>query len=1224
MTAPEDAARDPARLAALDEYGILDTPAEQGFDDIVLLASRICGTPVALVSLAAGDRQWFKARIGFDPCQTPLDQSVCVHALVRPSLLVIPDLAEDPRTRDNPLVTGEPRLRFYAGARLETPEGVALGTLCVIDGMPRPEGLTPEQADSLQALARQVMAQMELRRSAAVRDDALRRVRETETRHRQILDSAIDYAMVTMDLDARVTGWSAGAVAILGWSEAEMCGRPAHVFFTEEDVAAGIPEQEMKSAREKGGGTDERWHLRKDGSRIYASGEMMPLQAEDGGLVGYLKILRDRTGQHLAGKALEESEARLRQAQAAGGVGLFTVDMADNVLTPTPELCRLYGLPERASYPATALEGLVVPEDAHLVSTAETRRLGGPPRDVEYRIRRPDTGELRWIARKGEIERDPSGRPVRFSGVARDVTEQRTARDALAVSEERYRTLFDSIDEGFCVIRFLDGPRGPLSDYVHVEANPAFAHHLGIADAVGRTLREIIPDEGADGWLGIYGKVLHSGEPVRFQRQFAPNGRHLEVAAHRVEPAGRREVAVLFTDITARKEAEAALRASEAVARENVQRVQLALAAGAIIGTWFWDLPNDRFTVDEAFACAFGLDPALGRDGIPLARIVATVHPDDQAGLAEAIAEAIARGGPYAHQYRVRRADGNYYWLEANGRVEHAADGTPLSFPGVLLDVDARRAVEAERDRVAADLRALNETLAHQVAERTQERDRIWHVSRDMLGVADAAGVWISINPAWHRILGWDYHDIVGKTSEWLEHPEDRERTRTEVARLATGGLTLAFENRFRARDGGYRTLSWTAVPVDGLLYCVSRDVTEEKERAATLLQAEEALRQSQKLEAVGQLTGGVAHDFNNLLTVIKSSTDLLKRPDLPEERRDRYIGAISDTVDRAAKLTGQLLAFARRQALRPEVFDVGRSVRAIGEMVGTLTGARIAVSIQVGEETCHINADPSQFDTALVNMAVNARDAMDGEGRLDITVEAVGVVPAMRSHPALVGDYVRIALSDTGSGIPAEQIDRIFEPFFTTKGVGQGTGLGLSQVFGFAKQSGGEVKVESEVGRGTTFALYLPRAEGIADRTDEPASVEAVLDGRGTCVLVVEDNRDVGTFSTQTLEELGYGTHWVANADEALATLAEKPGTYDVVFSDVVMPGMNGVDLGREVRRLYPGLPVVLTSGYSHVLAQESDHGFELLQKPYSVEALGRILHRAASKPRSRKNAAE
>ena len=212
-------------------------------------------------------------------------------------------------------------------------------------------------------------------------------------------------------------------------------------------------------------------------------------------------------------------------------------------------------------------------------------------------------------------------------------------------------------------------------------------------------------------------------------------------------------------------------------------------------------------------------------------------------------------------------------------------------------------------------------------------------------------------------------------------------------------------------------------------------------------------MRQSQKLEAVGQLTGGVAHDFNNLLTVIKSSTDLLKRPNLSEDRRARYIGAISDTVDRAAKLTGQLLAFARRQALRPEVFDAGRSVRAIGEMVGTLTGARIEVAIRVGDAPCHIRADPSQFDTALVNMAVNARDAMGGEGRLTIAVDAVDFVPAMRAHPALTGDYVRIALTDTGSGIPPDQVERIFEPFFTTKGVGQGTGLGLSQVIGFVKQ---------------------------------------------------------------------------------------------------------------------------------------------------------------------------
>jgi CheY-like chemotaxis protein len=360
-----------------------------------------------------------------------------------------------------------------------------------------------------------------------------------------------------------------------------------------------------------------------------------------------------------------------------------------------------------------------------------------------------------------------------------------------------------------------------------------------------------------------------------------------------------------------------------------------------------------------------------------------------------------------------------------------------------------------------------------------------------------------------------------------------------------------------------------------------------------------------------------VAHDFNNLLTVIKSSTDLLKRPNLAEERRVRYVSAISDTVDRAAKLTGQLLAFARRQALRPEIFDATRSVAAIGEMIGTLTGSRVEIEMHVPEEPCYINADASQFDTALVNMAVNARDAMNGEGRLIITVAVVQELPRLRAHPARTRTYVAVSLTDTGLGIAPEACDRIFEPFFTTKGVGHGTGLGLSQVFGFAKQSGGEIMVQSEVGKGATFTLYLPRADGAALPEEPPVQPEDAMDGDGTCVLVVEDNRDVGTFSTQTLQELGYSTRWVGNAEEALAQLAENPQAYDVVFSDVVMPGMNGVELGREIRRLHPGLPVVLTSGYSHVLAREGTHGFELLQKPYSVEALSRALRNATTRRR-------
>ncbi|MDP8916482.1 MAG: ATP-binding protein, partial [Pseudomonadota bacterium] len=383
------------------------------------------------------------------------------------------------------------------------------------------------------------------------------------------------------------------------------------------------------------------------------------------------------------------------------------------------------------------------------------------------------------------------------------------------------------------------------------------------------------------------------------------------------------------------------------------------------------------------------------------------------------------------------------------------------------------------------------------------------------------------------------------------------------------------------------------------------------EERTAELEQAHEALRQAQKMEAIGQLTGGIAHDFNNLLTVIRGSADLLRRRDISEEKRSRYVEAISDTADRAARLIGQLLAFARRQALKPQVFDTAKRIHDIAEMLRAVLGSRVQLEIDATCHDCCVEADLAQFETALVNMAVNARDAMDGEGRLTIGVR---LSPAPQQlGPSAAAEFVSVSVADRGHGIRAEQLERIFEPFFTTKEVGRGTGLGLSQVYGFAKQSGGEIEVHSEVGKGTTFTLYLPRAE--AGRATESAvrAPAASVRGRGR-VLVVEDNEQVGVFSEQALADLGFETMLVSNAADALTALAREPHGFDIVFSDVVMPGISGVELGGEVRARWPQLPVVLTSGYSHVLAEESGHGFPLLRKPYSVESLARTLREALS----------
>jgi PAS domain S-box-containing protein len=480
-------------------------------------------------------------------------------------------------------------------------------------------------------------------------------------------------------------------------------------------------------------------------------------------------------------------------------------------------------------------------------------------------------------------------------------------------------------------------------------------------------------------------------------------------------------------------------------------------------------------------------------------------------------------------------------------------------------------------------------------------------------------------------------------------HPDDLEATVSAYAAAADPARRALYDVEYRTIGKEDGVLRWVAAKGRGVFEgdrCVrllgtaiditARKAIEEQLRhlnetleqrvvseVAERTKAEDALRQAQKMEAVGQLTGGVAHDFNNLLTIIKSSTDLMRRPNLPEERRRRYVDAISDTVDRAGKLTGQLLAFARRQSLKPEVFEPAVRIRAIAEMLRTIMGSRVEIIADIRAEDCFVEADISQFETALVNMAVNARDAMDGEGTLTIAVEDLSRMPAIRGHAGGAGPFIAVSLSDTGMGIPSDKLSQIFEPFYTTKEVGKGTGLGLSQVFGFAKQSGGDIDVDSTVGAGTRFTLYLPRVERRpeADNEHGEARLATISGGSGQRVLVVEDNVDVGTFSTQLLSDLGYETTWAANGNEALKILAEVH-RFDAVFSDVVMPGMSGVELGLEIRKRHPGLPVVLTSGYSHVLAEEGRHGFELLKKPYAVEDLSRILRSVTrARPKNRQD---
>ncbi|WP_419826308.1 PAS domain-containing protein [Sphingomonas sp.] len=566
--------------------------------------------------------------------------------------------------------------------------------------------------------------------------------------------------------------------------------------------------------------------------------------------------------------------------------------------------------------------------------------------------------------------------------------------------------------------------------------------------------------------------------------------------------------------------------------------------------------------------------------------------------------------------------------LQVDSRTPRDFDETDINFlrgyANLLAAAVERLRNLAQRDEAEARLR---ESEDHYRASVELNPQIPW--------TADPQGGITGFSDRWLALTGLTREAAMREGWMQAPHPDDRPRMAAAWRHAVATGEPYDVEARIGHAGGEYRWLRIKALPRrddQGVIvgwYGTTEDVEERRrledalrcanqmleqrvlERTALLeeeqrqrLEAEELLRQSQKMEAIGQLTGGVAHDFNNLLTVIRGSVDLLRRDNLTADKRTRYIDAISSTAERAAKLTGQLLAFARRQSLQPEAFDVRKRLGGVAEMLDSVTGARIRILTDVPDVPCVVRADISQFETALINMAVNARDAMDGEGTLTIAVKFGQVMPVIRGHAGGPGPFVTVALTDTGAGIPMEDQSHIFEPFFTTKEVGKGTGLGLSQVFGFAKQSGGDVDVESEPGR-TTFTLFLPEA-GTDQLSVEKAGGNAIdAEGKGLCVLIVEDNVEVGRFCTQLLEEFGYRTVWVTSAEEALARLGDDGAGIDIVFSDVVMPGMGGIELAKVLHRRFPELPVILASGYSHVLAREGADGLELLQKPYSADEL-------------------
>ncbi|MET0747308.1 MAG: PAS domain-containing protein [Rhizobium sp.] len=641
------------------------------------------------------------------------------------------------------------------------------------------------------------------------------------------------------------------------------------------------------------------------------------------------------------------------------------------------------------------------------------------------------------------------------------------------------------------------------------------------------------------------------------------------------------------------------------------EQLRIAQVAGGI-GTFEYVAGFGTVTVSEQFCRLFGLHPTKV---LPVRTLNILIHPED--------APVIDLSAPNKLQdeanseFRITRADdGAERWLARRGEYVADVNAAGSRFIGVIYDVTAAKQTQAR-------LREANEALAERVRESTRERNRMWQNSRDLLVVLGADGIFRDVNPAWSETLGHSPDAVIGQSIFDFTWPEDRNLVQAGIER-ATESAHTDLEVRLTHRDGSAKWISWMTSHEDDIIYAYGRDITFEKEQGEILRDTEAQLRQSQKMEAVGQLTGGIAHDFNNMLTGVIASLAILRRRITAGrlDDVDRFIDAATTSAQRAAGLTHRLLAFSRRQSLDRQPLDVNALVNSMEDLLHRTLGEQIALSVSLDETTWQAVTDANQLENAILNLVINARDAMPEGGKLTIeTANAVfTAADLLRNEEFKPGSYVVLAVSDTGIGMSKTTLEKAFEPFFTTKPIGQGTGLGLSQIYGFAQQSGGHVRIYSELGLGTTIKLYLPSSDVAPIVQAEKTESDAPPMGDGETVLVVEDDDAVRMLVIAVLNELGYQALEAIDSDSALPII-ESRKRIDLLISDVGLPGLNGRQLAEIAIAARPELKVLFITGYAATAASRADFlapGMRMITKPFAIDHLAQTVRDILTEPRA------
>jgi PAS domain S-box-containing protein len=664
-----------------------------------------------------------------------------------------------------------------------------------------------------------------------------------------------------------------------------------------------------------------------------------------------------------------------------------------------------------------------------------------------------------------------------------------------------------------------------------------------------------------------------------------------------------------------------AKKIQDALARSEVS-ARLAMEA-AKLGLWDYDPATRELKWDASAKAMLGWPVQKSPD---YRDYLVACHPDDRDRLHQAVRQATTwsreHDGAFGAEYRIFSDTGSERWVAARGQALFE-DKELKRFVGVVRDITDER-------RAKKDLEDLTTDLERRVAERTAERDSLWRLSPDLFAVIGREGRLRRLNPAWSTMLGYAEGTLTESMFDLLLPPEERTEVNRQLSDTVRDRTVGRFESRIRQANGEWRWVTWNAAPDDEAIYLIGRDCTAERAAATALAErnaelarqieererVEQTLRQMQRLEAVGQLTAGVAHDFNNLLTVILGNIAFVeKRFDKPEREQDvrSRLQYMRTAAERGSTLTAQLLAFSRRQKLEPKPVDLNETVSGMSELLQSTMKGSIRIETVLKSDLGPALVDPTQIELIILNLAINARDAMEIGGALTVETSqsVIKDAPTKAADPP-PGDYVVLTVSDTGTGIPPHVLDHVFEPFFTTKQVGKGSGLGLPQVFGFAKQSGGGVKIRTAEGEGTSVSVYLPRAANASQIPAQTPKSEATSD-RATAktILLVDDDSAVREVVGVMLEELGYSVVSVGSGAAALDILA-GPEHLDALIVDYAMPAMSGVEVAKKAHDLRPHLPTLFATGYADLKALEEIHHASLIRKPFQEEELARRLHEA------------